>query len=145
MEEEKRPVPNHTWSMLHLKCPRCRRGDLFVYKSAYRNLRLDDMLKMHERCKVCHQKFELETGFWYGTGYVSYVITVLFSVITFLLWWLIIGFSLDDKRLMYWLIFNAVLILALQPFFMRLSRLIFLHFFVKYDENFDKGDGVTFS
>lgn len=144
MDEEKKPVPNYIWSLLHLKCPRCRRGDLFVHKNPYKKFGLNYMLEMHDRCKVCHQKFELETGFWYGTGYVSYGITVVISAVSFLLWWLIIGFSFDDNRLLYWLIFNGALMLALQPFLMRLSRLLFLGFFVRYNENFDKEEGVTF-
>lgn len=103
------------------------------------------MLSMYRKCAVCHQVYELETGFWYGTGYVSYGITVAFSVFTFLLWWVTIGFSLDDNRLLYWLIANAVLNILLQPFFMRVSRWIFLNFFVHYNENFDKEDIVKFS
>lgn len=103
------------------------------------------MLEMYEECPVCKQRYELETGFWYGTGYVSYGITVLISVATFLLWWLVIGFSLKDDRLMYYLIFNGVLVIALQPWLMRLSRLVYLNFFVKYNENYDKEEGVKFS
>lgn len=103
------------------------------------------MLEMHKKCAVCGQVYELETGFWYGTGYVSYAITVLFSAFTFILWWLTIGFSLDDNRLVYWLIANAVLNILLQPFFMRISRLIFLNFFVRYNENYDTEEAVKFS
>lgn len=145
MPEEEKPKPTYLWSMLHLKCPRCRRGDLFVHSNPYRKVSLDYMLEMNHRCSVCGQVYELETGFWYGTGYVSYALTVAFSVFTFLLWWLIIGFSLDDNRLLYWLIANAALNLVLQPFFMRLSRWVFLNFFVHYNENYADEESVKFS
>jgi len=39
---------------------------------------LKSTLKMPPRCTECGQLFELEVGFWYGTAYLSYAITVLF-------------------------------------------------------------------
>lgn len=92
---------------------------------------------MHECCPVCGQVFDLEPGFWFSTSYVSYGITILISIITFLIWWLVIGISLYDNRIYYWLIFNSVIIFGLQPFLMRLSRWLVLNFFVPYNENWE--------
>lgn len=103
------------------------------------------MLDMPSHCVECGQKFELETGFWYGTGYVSYGLAVAFSVFTFILWWLTVGFSVDDNRLIYWLITNGVLIVLLQPWFMRLSRTIYLYFFVKYNPNYRADPTVRYT
>ena len=64
---------------------------------------------------------------------MSYGITVAMSIFTFLLWWLIIGISYDDDRIFGWLIFNGVLMLALQPILMRISRTMWLAMIVKYD------------
>lgn len=116
-------------NLLLCKCPRCRRGDMFVKQKAYSK----GFMKMHDTCPVCGQYFELEVGFYYGSGYVSYGITVAFSIATFLLWWALIGISHSDNRIFYWLIINAFLILALQPIFMRLARVFWLAVFVKYD------------
>lgn len=88
---------------------------------------------MHEKCPVCGQPTEIEVGFYYGTGYVSYALTVAFSVATFVAWWVLIGFSLYDNRIFYWLAINAVLLIALQPVFMRWSRTIWLSWFVNYN------------
>jgi hypothetical protein len=88
---------------------------------------------MNEYCPVCGQPTEIETGFYYGTGYVSYALTVAFSVASFVAWWVLIGFSLDDSRFFWWLGSNAVLLVLLQPLIMRLSRSIWLSWFVKYD------------
>jgi hypothetical protein len=90
---------------------------------------------MKEQCEVCGQPTEIEVGFYYGTGYVSYALSVAFSVATFLAWWVLIGFSLDDTRFFWWMGTNAVLMIVLQPLFMRLSRSIWLSWFVKYDKN----------
>lgn len=145
MEEEKRPKPNYFWSMLSMHCPRCRRGDMFKDKNPYKKLRLSHIFNMYDSCPVCRQEYNLEPGFWYGTGYVSYGVAVLISGICFLLWWLIIGISVDDNRVLYWLIFNTLLLLALQPWLMRISRVMYLYIFVKYSDNYDKEDPIAFT
>ena len=120
--------PNYILSLLQLKCPRCRRGDMFVSKKSY----CKNFMRMKEKCEVCGQPMELETGFYYGTGYVSYALAVAISVASFIAWWVIIGMSLHDSRFFWWIGFNAVLLIGLQPYLMRLSRTIWLSFFVKY-------------
>lgn len=89
---------------------------------------------MYERCPVCDQKFELETGFWFGTGYVSYALSVAFSVATLAAYAVLIGITWRDNSIFYWLIVNAVLLAICQPWMMRLSRTMYLYFFVYYDE-----------
>ena len=113
---------------------------MFKQGNAFKKLSLKHIFGMHEKCPVCGQKFDLEPGFWYGTGYVSYALMVALSTTTFVAWWVLIGISTDDNRIFYWLIFNAVLIVVLQPWFMRLSRVIYLNFFVSYNENYDKDE-----
>jgi len=95
---------------------------------------------MNEHCSVCGQETEIEQGFYYGTGYVSYALTVAFSVSTFVAWWVLIGVSINDNRVFWWLGLNALLLLLLQPYFMRLSRAVWLSFFVKYDANWKSGE-----
>ena len=41
---------------------------------------------MPKRCPECNQPYELELGFWYGTGYVSYAMTVAFSFTSLVAW-----------------------------------------------------------
>ena len=103
------------------------------------------MLDMPTHCLVCKQKYELETGFWYGTGYVSYALTVAISVATFVAWWIIIGFSIHDDRVFYWLIANGVFIVLLQPWLMRFSRALYLYFFVGYNENYETEETIKFT
>lgn len=118
--------------VLQCKCPRCRKGNMFVENNPYK---LATTMKMNERCPVCAQPFELEVGFFYGSGYISYMLAVALSVASLIAWWVFIGLSVHDNRIFYWLIFNAVLLLALQPLLMRLARAIWLSFFVRYDKN----------
>lgn len=92
---------------------------------------------MPEKCEVCGQRTEMEVGFYYGTGYVSYALTVAFTVSTFVAWYVLIGMSINDNRVFWWMGLNIVLLLLLQPWFMRTSRIIWLSwFFHRDDEKF---------
>ena len=123
--------PRYIPSLLKLKCAHCRQGDMFVHKRTYGK----KFMQMHEHCPVCGQPMELEPSFYYGTGYVSYALAVAVSVASFVAWWVLIGFSLHDDRFFWWMGFNAVVLVALQPYLMRLSRTVWLSFFVRYDKN----------
>jgi hypothetical protein len=90
-------------------------------------------MEMHDKCPVCGQITDIEVGFYYGTGYVSYVIALLITLASFFLWFLTLGFSFKDRRFLYWVIFNSVMLLALQPWLMRFSRVLWLSMFIKYD------------
>jgi hypothetical protein len=130
------PTPNYFMSILGMKCPRCRRGQMFSHSNAYKKLSLKHIFDMPEKCPVCSQTYDMEPGFWYGTGYVSYALAVAISVATFVAWWVLIGISINDNRIFYWLIGNAVVLIVLQPWIMRLSRVIYMRFFVRYDPDF---------
>lgn len=131
--------PNFILSLLRSKCTRCRRGDMFQYKNPYR---MKHTMKMHDQCPVCGQPLDMEPGFYYGTNMISYALAVLICVITFFLWWALIGFSLSDSRFFWWIGINAVLLILLQPPLMRISRTVWLAFFVKYSPRWNEGDIV---
>lgn len=131
--------PNYLWSILTMKCPRCRRGSMYNSGNPWRLKKVFDMSK---RCHECNQPFELEIGFWYGTGYVSYALSVALSVASFVAWFVLIGVSTKDNRFFWWLGFNVFLLVSLQPWLMRLSRVIYLYFFVRYNPNY-KEDRAT--
>lgn len=93
---------------------------------------------MHEHCPVCGQPTEIEVGFYYGTGYVSYALTVALTVATFVAWKVLIGlsFDIDDNRIFYWLGTNILILIVLQPPLMRLSRSLWLSWFVDYEPDY---------
>ena len=90
---------------------------------------------MNKKCPVCSQPLDIEVGFYFGSSYISYTLTVALSVATAILWWLTIGFSININRLIYWFLFNAVFLIALQPYLMRVARTGWLALFVWYDRN----------
>lgn len=127
-DREKRP--GYLLTIMTGKCPRCREGHIYEEKSPYK---LKSIVKMKKECPVCGQPTEIEVGFYYGTGYVSYALSVGLCVISFVAWWLLIGMSLEDSRFFWWMGCNAVLLVVLQPPLMRLSRTLWLSWFVPYD------------
>src|SRR5436190_5063421 len=139
-----KPKPNYYWSMLTMKCPRCRRGPMFKDQNPFKSLRLSHIFNMYDNCPVCHQKYDLEPGFWYGTGYVSYALAVAVSATTFVAWLVLIGISTEDNRIFWWLGLNSLLLVVIQPWLMRLSRVIYMRFFVKYDEDYEKNKPIEF-
>lgn len=130
------PAPNYLWSIFSMKCPRCRRGPMFKDNNPYKKFSLKWIFDMYDNCPVCSQKYDMEPGFWYGTGYVSYALAVAVSATTFVAWLVLIGVSTDDNRIFYWLMFNAFVLVVLQPWLMRLSRVIYIRFFVRYDPEY---------
>lgn len=131
--------PSLITSILKNKCPRCRRGDLYKKKGAFR---IKGLMAMNESRPVCGQPLDMEPGFYYGTNMISYTLAVIISALSFVLWIILIGVSLHDSRFFWWMGFNAFLLLFLQPPLMRLSRTIWLAIFVKYSPRWREGDIV---
>jgi uncharacterized protein (DUF983 family) len=128
--------PGAILSVLQNRCPRCRRGKLYKQDKAYKK----GFMKMNDRCPVCRQPFDMEPGFYYGTGFVSYGLAITISVATLVAWWILIGISVHDNRFFWWMGINALFLVLLQPPLMRISRTIWIYFFVPYSRNWDKGD-----
>jgi uncharacterized protein (DUF983 family) len=60
------------WAMLHAKCPRCRRGNMFegnMYSFTLNKIKLN--------CPHCNLYFEIEPGYFYAAMYVSYALNVM--------------------------------------------------------------------
>lgn len=127
--------PSYLFTVLFNRCPRCREGKIYEVSNPYK---LKTCVKMKEKCPVCGQPTEIEVGFYYGTGYVSYALAVAICVASFIGWWVTIGFSLQDSRFFWWLGINAALLIGLQPWLMRLSRTLWLSWFVSYDPDWKK-------
>ena len=127
---EKKSTRGYLSSSLGCRCPRCREGKLFKNPLSFS---FKKTMEMNKTCPVCGQPTEIEVGFYYGTSYVSYALTVAISVATLVAWYVIIGMSTSDNRFFYWLGFNAVFLVLLQPWLMRVSRSFWISWFVKFD------------
>lgn len=128
--ETQRPNRGYLPTIFSCRCPRCREGKLFKYPLS---VRMKRNMEMNEECPVCKQPTDIEVGFYYGTGYISYLICIGIVIVSFLLWFLTIGFSFQDRRFLFWIISTCLFLALLQPWLMRFSRVLWLAFFVKYD------------
>lgn len=128
-------IPNKLISMATMKCPRCRKGNMFSNRSIFP---LGKLLDMPEHCPICGQKYEIELGFWYGTGYVSYAVSVATIFIIAIIYALTIGFSYRNNSIYYFIVLMIGSLVILQPWIMRLSRVLYLYVFVHYDKDYQK-------
>lgn len=113
------------YSIIHQKCPHCHETDLFVHKNPYR---IKGFFDMPKNCSVCGQKLELEPGFYYGAMYVSYAVCVAYLIAIYVAMLVLYpSFSLE-----FYLFFAIGTMVALTPVFFRLSRAIWINFFVSY-------------
>lgn len=124
------PKKNKIVAILTGKCPRCREGEMFSQKSIWP---LKSMMDMPKECAVCGQPMELETGFYFGTGYVSYALSVAFLIAFFVAYHVLIGLSIYDNSLLICLFSGIGALVLCQPLMMRLSRSLYLSVFVPYD------------
>lgn len=131
MKQPETNAPGIIWSTIQCKCPHCRRGDMFKTANPYK---FKSTLEMYKHCPVCGTDFEPEVGFYFGTGYVSYGLCIALTVASFLSCLMTFGFSIKDNSLFYWLGGNVLMLILLQPVIMRLSRVIWLSFFTKYEK-----------
>ena len=112
------------YSILTGTCPQCQKESMYIDQNL---LHLNNLLKMNEKCSHCGLKYQIEPSFFFGSMYVSYGLNVAIGIITF-----IVYFQFDRDMLNSFISIIIVLILAF-PFVMRLSRNIYINFFVSYN------------
>ena len=112
------------YSIAHLKCPRCQKGNLFTVANSYNLMK---MLDMPDSCPVCKQDFVKEPGFYSGALWVSYPIVMGILILSGVVFHFVVKLSFYQV-----MIAAVVVLLALQPLIMRYSRAIWINFFVDY-------------
>jgi uncharacterized protein (DUF983 family) len=105
------------WAMLHAKCPRCRRGDMF-------NGGTYSFGKVNLNCPHCNFYFEIEPGYFYAAMYVSYAMNVA-EAVALALATRVITQNTTSPWLYLGVIFGGCLLLS--PLNFRYSRVILLY------------------
>lgn len=114
------------YSIFNSKCPRCHEGDFYISKHPYQ---IKNFGKNYEKCSHCDFKFEKEPGFFYGAMYVSYALTVAFSVAIGVAIFVLFP-TASYKVYMFSILLG---LLFLMPLSYRLSRVIWMNFFTHYE------------
>ncbi len=122
-------------AVIHAKCPKCRRGNIFsgpMYGFKWQGT--------NEFCPNCKMRFEIEPGYFYAAMYVSYAFNVAQMVTLGILTYYFSGQS-ESPWLYIAIILSGTFLFA--PFNYRYSRVVLLHWLspkVKYNSYYDSND-----
>ena len=108
-------------SVLHQKCPRCQKGNMFVSS----NYDLAHFSEMNSECPSCGLHFQVEPGFFTGAMYFSYTVSV------FIIAFMTVGITLifNDPPVWAYIIAICTVTLLLTPLNFRYSRVFMLYLF----------------
>ena len=119
-------------ALLGMKCPSCRKGKVFVNKSIFP---LSETTKLKEHCDICGTKLVSERN--NGAG-INYALTVIIFFLN-LAWYCPLYLALkknpaenwyDNDSVEWYLISSTVIVLLLQPWLMRISRMLYIYMYV---------------
>ena len=85
-------------------------------------------MKMNNRCSCCGQSFTPEPGYYFGAMFVSYGINAVFFIAV----WLSAYLFMKEISLTFMIVALLIVIVGLLPITFRLSRVLWIYIFVKY-------------
>ena len=124
-------------ALFKMCCPNCRKGFVFINKSVFP---LGKTVALKERCELCGQKLLSEKN--NGAG-MNYAITVVVFMLN-LAWYCPLYLYLkknpnenwyENNSVEWYLVSSIVVVLVLQPWLMRISRMLYLYMYVPYGSN----------
>jgi uncharacterized protein (DUF983 family) len=121
-------IPEIIYSTTANKCARCHKGKMFENNNPYS---FKNGLTMKDSCSECDLKYEREPGFFYDSLYVSYALMSGIFIVWFLadlLWIHMEAISLA--------IIVLLSMLLLFPVIYRSARIVWLNFFIRFDNNY---------
>lgn len=118
------------YSILTGTCPKCHEESMFKNKNPYI---LSQALSMHENCSNCKTKYKMEPSFFYGSMYVSYPVGIAFAMAAF-----VMSFFVFKANIHIIFISIIVTLIVFMPIILRLSRNIWINFFMSYDKTLAK-------
>ncbi|MCK8521231.1 DUF983 domain-containing protein [Aquimarina sp. D1M17] len=114
------------YSILTGSCPVCQHESMYQNSNPYK---LNDTLKMQERCSHCGTKYKIEPSFFYGAMYVSYGVGIAFAVAAFVIANLFFELNLLNT---FFVIVGTLVVFM--PIIMRLARNIWINLFMHYNK-----------
>jgi hypothetical protein len=87
-------------------------------------------MQMNDRCSQCGQSFMPEPGYYFGAMFVSYGLNAAFFIAV----WVLLLLFMDDVSLTVMIIALLAVVFGLLPVTFRLSRVLWIYIFVRYDK-----------
>lgn len=131
--------PSFLNSLLHLKCPRCREGKLFINKSVFP---LRQLTAMKEHCPKCGQPSHPKPNFYFGARYVNYIFLFVIALIIGILFALLKGFSIHDNSVFLYFTLTIIFLICIQPWEVRIAWILYLWLHVPYDPNWKNNESL---
>jgi phage FluMu protein Com len=113
-------------SILTVKCPRCREGNMFPAGTLYHPKKF---MQMNKNCECCGQSFEPEPGYYFGAMFISYAFNTAFFVGV---WWALL-IAVDEISIPMMLGVLLFVVIGLLPLNFRWSRVLWINIFVRYE------------
>ena len=108
----------------------CHQESMYVNPNPYA---LSETLKINDTCSHCNTRYRMEPSFFYGSMYVSYALGIAFAVTAF-----VVSYEIFESSLLTAFISIILTLIVLIPVIMRLSRNIWINFFMHYDKELIK-------
>jgi uncharacterized protein (DUF983 family) len=108
-------------SLLRARCPQCRKEPVFTQKGIFP---LRTCLRMHDNCPRCGYRLKGEAN--NGPG-INYALTVIILFGNLVWYWPLFGLSYKDNSIYYFLATSIIIVVLMQPWLMRLSRMVYLY------------------
>jgi uncharacterized protein (DUF983 family) len=118
-----------------MRCPKCREGKMFPEGTLFTT----QFMKMNARCACCGQSFTPEPGYYFGAMFVSYGI----NAALFIAVWLGMYLFMETVSLTAMIIALLIVIFGLLPVTFRLSRVLWIYIFVKYQGPVECKDALS--
>ncbi|NJL76488.1 MAG: DUF983 domain-containing protein [Saprospiraceae bacterium] len=122
------------YSIFGFKCPKCQEGDLFE-TSSFSFKKPFDML---EACPNCGFKYMPEPGFYYGSMFMSYIISGWFCLFFVMFFHWVLDWSTAAS---FALLLGVIAVFFI--WFFRFARAIWLNMVFRYDPSRKKATSVT--
>lgn len=124
--------PSFLSGLFGLKCPNCRKGFVFVNKGVFP---LSKTTLLKENCDVCGQKLMFEKNNGAGMNYALTVIVFFLNLSWYcpLYLWLKTNPKehwYENNSVEWYLVSSIFVVLLVQPWLMRLSRMFYLYMYV---------------
>ena len=114
------------YSILTVKCPKCRKGNMFPEGTLYHPKKF---IQMNQTCPCCQLPLEPEPGYYFGAMFISYFLNTVFFIG---LWWIkeLLMVEINMPMMLSVILFVVV---GLLPLNFRWSRVLWINIFVRYE------------
>lgn len=118
--------PSLLASLFSMKCPSCRKTNVFVNKSVFP---LSQCVELKDECVQCGEKMKSESN---NGGGINYALTMVLFFLNLIWYWPIFGLSYKDNSVYYFLGASIFIVVLAQPYLMRLSRMLYLYMYIGF-------------